>query len=159
MPSEKMKYIRRSMEKQNARRADITYTPLKEEIEAAFSPANIDDDCNTIASLLRPYGKMIDQLLDCGDVNQAITILLEILESQAYHFVADEHYNYFDDMYVPDYECEDMLNAIIAKIKDGTVSDEEQDRLDAGMQQIEQTECYKGYYTPSAVNIWKKFKK
>ena len=53
MPFEKMRYIRQRM-KEKAR-TDIELTPLKAEIEAIFSERNIDEDCDTISSLLSPY--------------------------------------------------------------------------------------------------------
>ncbi len=53
MPSEKMRYIHQLMKDKS--RTDIELTPLKEEIEAVFNEHNIDDDCDTIASLLSPY--------------------------------------------------------------------------------------------------------
>ena len=53
MSSEKMKYIRQRMVDKS--RTDIEQTPLKAEIETVFSKRNIDEDCDTIASLLSPY--------------------------------------------------------------------------------------------------------
>ena len=97
MPSEKMSYIRQRMEDKS--RTDIELTPLKAEIEAVFNKRNIDEDCDTIASLLSPYRKMVRESLSQGNYADAVTILLEVLESLTYHFVEDEHYNYFADMY------------------------------------------------------------
>lgn len=111
MPSEKIKYIRQRMK--DTSRTDIKLTPLKAEIEAIFNERNIDDDCDTIASLLSPYRKMVRESLSQGNCAEAITILLEVLESLTYHFVEDEHYDYFDDMYSPDYVCQDMMKTII----------------------------------------------
>lgn len=48
MPSEKMRYILRRMKTEWQVRTDVEMTPLKEEIEAIFSPGNIDDDCDKI---------------------------------------------------------------------------------------------------------------
>ena len=56
---------------------------------------------------------------------KAITILLEVFESLTYHFVEDRHYDYFDDMYSPDYVCQEMMKAIIVSIKSGSFHDEE----------------------------------
>ena len=58
-------------------------------------------------------------MLSQGKYADAVTVLLEALESLTYHFVEDEHYNYFDDMYSPDYVCQDMMEAIIDAIKSG----------------------------------------
>lgn len=55
MPSEKTKYIRQRMT--DKPRIDIELTPLKAEIEAVFSPSNLDEDCRTMARLLALTGK------------------------------------------------------------------------------------------------------
>ena len=67
----------------------------KNKIEAIFSERNIDEDCDTIARLLSPYREVVRELLIQGNYAKAVTILLEVLESLTYHFVEDEHYNYF----------------------------------------------------------------
>lgn len=94
-----MRYIRQRME--DNPRTDIELTPLKAEIEAIFSERNIDEDCDTIARLLSPYRKLVNSSLSQGNYADAVIVLLEILKSLTYHFVEDEHYNYFDDMYSP----------------------------------------------------------
>ncbi|CCX70001.1 putative uncharacterized protein [Prevotella sp. CAG:255] len=96
MVSEKLRYNRRYMEENP--RTDIELTPLKTEIEAISSESNINEDCDTIARLLSPYREVVRELLSQGNYAEAITILLEVLESLTYHFVEDEHYNYFDDV-------------------------------------------------------------
>ena len=106
-----MSYIRQRMEDKS--RTDIELTPLKAKIETVFNKRNIDEDCDTIANLLSPYQKAVRESLSQGKYAEAVTILLEVLESLTHHFVQDEHYNYFDDMYSPDYVCQDMMEAII----------------------------------------------
>ena len=157
MPSEKMKYNRRYME--DNPRTDIKLTPLKAEIEAIFNERNIDDDCDTIASLLSPYRKMVRESLSQGNYADAVTILLEILESLTYHFVEDEHYNYFDDMYSPDYVYQDMMEAIINAIKNGDFPATELQRLKDELEKLKHTEAYEDYGVPFALNIWEKFER
>ena len=106
-----MSYIRQRMK--DKPRADIEQTPLKAEIETVFNKRNIDEDCDTIANLLSPYQKAVRESLSQGNYDEVVTVLIEVLESLTYHFVEDEHYNYFDDMYSPDYVCQDMMEAII----------------------------------------------
>lgn len=127
MPSEKTRYIRQRTT--DNPRTDIELTPLKAEIEAVFSKRNLDDDCDTIARLLSPYRKAINESLNQGNYADAVTILLEFLESLTFHFVEDEHYDYFDDMYSSDYVCQDMMKVIIDFIKSGNFPDEELQRL------------------------------
>ena len=128
----------------------------KNKIEAIFSKRNIDEDCDTIARLLSPYRKTIRESLNQGSYAEAATILLEVLESLTHHFVQDEHYNYFDDMYSPDYVCQDMMEAIISSIKNGDFPAAELQRLKDGMEKLKHTEAYEDYGVPFALNIWEK---
>ena len=157
MPSEKMRYIHQRMK--DKLRTDIELTPLKAKIEAIFSESNIDEDCDTIARLLSPYRKMVRESLSQGNYADAVTILLEILESLTYHFVEDEHYNYFDDMYSPDYVCQDMMETVINAIKCGNFSAEELKRLKEGLEKLKHTEAYEDYGVPFVLNIWEKFER
>lgn len=157
MPSEKMRYIRQRMAEKP--RTDIELTPLKAEIEAVFSKHNLDDDCDTIACLLSPYRKAVNESLSQGNFSDAVTVLLEVLESLTYHFVEDEHYDYFDDMYSPDYVCQDILEAIINAIKSENLPAEELQRLKDGLEELKHTEAYEDYSTPYALHLWEKFRK
>ena len=156
MPSEKMRYINRRMAARSAIRKDIEMTPLKEEIEKVFNPCNIDMDCNTIDDLLTPYKRQVKTLLDKGETDEAITIFLEILESLSYHFVKDEHYTYFDDMYCPDYTCNDMMRYFIEKINGGTISEQSTQRLSTGIDKISKMEAYQGYGSPFCLSLWER---
>lgn len=156
MPSEKMRYINRRMAAWSAIRTDIEMTPLKEEIEKVFNPCNIDMDCNTIDDLLTPYKRQVKTLLDKGETDEAITIFLEILESLSYHFVKDEHYTYFDDMYCPDYTCNDMMRYFIEKINNGTIPDQAKQRLSAEIDKISKMEAYQGYGSPFCLSLWER---
>ena len=155
MASGRMRYIRQRMT--DSSRTGIELTPLKTEIEAVFNKRNLDEDCDTIASLLEPYRKTIRESLSQGNYAETVTVLLEVLESLTYHFVEDEHYDYFDDMYSPDYVCQDMMKAIIDAIKNGKFPDAELQRLKEGLEKLKHTEAYEGYGTPFALGVWEKF--
>ena len=90
---------------------------------------------------------------------KAITILLEVFESLTYHFVEDEHYNYLDDMYSPDYVCQDMMEAIISSIKNGNFPAEELQRLKDGLEKLKHTEAYEDYGVPYVLDVWEKYEK
>lgn len=155
MPSEKIRYIRQRMA--DKPRTDIELTPLKAEIEAVFSKQNLDDDCDTIARMLSSYREVANEALCQGNYAEAVTVLLEVLESLTYHFVEDEHYDYFDDMYSPDYVCQDIMKAVIDSIKKENFPDEELQRLKEGVEKLMQTEAYEDYGAPFALNVWEKF--
>lgn len=155
MPSEKMRYIRQCMA--DKPHTDIEQTPLKAEIESIFNESNIDEDCDTIARLLSSYRELVSSSLSQGYYADAVITLLEVLESLTYHFVEDEHYNYFDDMYSLDYVCQDMMEAIINAIKSGNFPTSELQRLKDGLEKLKHTEAYEDYGVPYALNIWEKF--
>lgn len=138
-------------------RTNKELSPLKREIESIFNPRNIDTDCDTIANLLCPFKEVINEDMAKGNYHQAFDAFLEILESLSYHFVEDEHFCYFDDMYSPDYTCSDMLKSIIAQIKTGKVPAEDIDNLDKGIAKISAMEAYEDYCSPLCVMDWRKF--
>ena len=131
----------------------------KNKIEAVFSKRNIDEDCDTIARLLSPYREVVRESLIQGNYAEAVTILLEVLESLTHHFVQDEHYNYFDDMYNPDYVCQDMMEAVIDAIKGGKFPDEELQQLKDGLEKLKHTEAYENYGVPYTLDVWKRFQR
>ena len=131
----------------------------KNKIEAIFSERNIDEDCDTIARLLSPYREVVRESLIQGNYAEAVTILLEVLESLTHHFVQDEHYNYFDDMYSPDYVCQDMMEATINGIKNGNFLAAELQRLKDGLEKLKHTEAYKDYSVPYVLDVWEKFQR
>lgn len=157
MPSEKMRYIRQCMA--DKPHTDIEQTPLKAEIETVYNKRNIDEDCDTIAHLLLPYRKSIKESINQGNYAEAVTILLEVLESLTYHFVEDEHYNYFDDIYSPDYVCQDMMEAIISSIKNENFPAAELQRLKDGLEKLKHTEAYEDYGVPYVLDVWEKFQR
>lgn len=157
MASEKMKYILRRAE-QSALRTDIELSPLKKEIELVFNPRHIDQDCDTINRLLCPYEKIVNEAMSKGNYHKAFEIFLEILESLSYHFVKDEHFCYFDDMYSPDYTCANILRSIIAEIKMGKVPVVDVAFFDGGMAKIAKMEAYEDYGTPFCVSDWERYK-
>ena len=146
-----MRYIRQRMT--DSSRTGIELMPLKTEIEAVFNKRNLDEDCDTIASLLEPYRKTIRESLSQGNYADAVTFLLEVLESLTYHFVEDEHYDCFDDMYSPDYVCQYMMKAIIDAIKNGKLPDAELLRLKEGLEKLKHTEAYEDYGVPFALGV------
>ena len=146
-----MRYIRQRME--TKQRKDLELSPLKAEIEAIFSKRNIDEDCDTIARLLSSYREVVRESLSQGNYAKAVTVLIEVLESLSYHFVKDEHYNYFDDMYSPDYVCQGMMEVVIDAIKGGKFPDEELQRLKDGLEKLMHTEAYEDYGVPYDLNM------
>ena len=75
---------------------------LNSRYEVIFDSENIDQDCDKIAGMMSDEGKFIKEALDAGLYKQGVTMYLQLLKSMCVHFVEDEHYCYFDDMYNPE---------------------------------------------------------
>lgn len=87
----------------------------------------------------------------------SIPIIIITLSTYISHFVEDEYYDYSDDMHLPDYVCQDMMEAVIAAIKSGNFPDEELQRMKDGIEKLEQTKACEDYGVPYALNVWGKF--
>ena len=116
-----------------------------QEIESIFNPRYLDEDCGYIAVLLREYEIIISKSMDSGNYKDAVTLLLAILDSLTRHFVEDEHYTYFDDMYSPEYVCQTIIEKMNRKAEAGLFPVEEIVRLREGLEKVKETEAYSDY--------------
>ena len=69
-------------------------------------------NCDRIASLMNVEADFIKEALDAELYKQAVTMYLQLLKSMWKHFVEDEHYCYFDDMYSPEYTMQWIYESI-----------------------------------------------
>ena len=78
-------------------------------------------------------------------------ILLDayLLKSMVNHFVDDEHFCYFDDMYCPEYS----LQWIYEDIMKYDIDEESRKLLEEGHKEILQSECYEDYGYPSYIRV------
>ncbi len=121
---------------------------LNPRYEAIFNPDNIDQDCDRIASLMNVEADFIKEALDAGLYKNAVTMYLQLLKSMCKHFVEDEHYCYFDDMYSPEY----TMQCIYEEIQKHDIDIESQTLLEEGHKEMQQSECYEDYGYPSYIN-------
>lgn len=89
----------------------------------------------------------IKETLDAGLYKQAVTMYLQLLKSMCKHFVEDEHYCYFDDMYSQEYTMQWIYEAI----QKHNIDAESQALQEEGHKEILQSECYKEYGSPSYI--------
>ena len=120
----------------------IRINPKYEEL---FNPRNIDDDCEKIADLMSAEASFIREALDAGIFKQAVTMYLQLLKSMTNHFVEDEHFCYFDDLYGPEY----VLQGLYEDIQMHDLDFESCALLKEGHDEIMQSECYENYGYPS----------
>ena len=120
---------------------------LNPQYEKIFDIRNIDDDCNKIANLMRDEAALIKEAMDAGLFKQAVTMYLQLLKAMCIHFVDDEHYCYFDDLYAPEY----IVQGLFEKFQMCNLDFETAMILKEGHDEIMQTECYKEYGYPTYI--------
>ena len=120
---------------------------INPQYEKIFDPRNIDNDCDTIAHEVDAVGDTIKEAMNAGLFKQAVTMYLQLLKTMCIHFVEDEHYCYFDDMYSPEYTMQWIYEAI----KKHDIDAESLALLDEGHKEILLSECYEDYGVPSYI--------
>lgn len=78
-----------------------------------FIDCHLNWECSFIGYRIDEQAKQVDVLLAAGMFHDAIVLFLQIVKYMCKHFVKDEHWTMYDDMYDPDYSCEliaDRLN-------------------------------------------------
>ena len=120
---------------------------LNPQYEKIFDPRNIDDDCDKIASLMSSDAALIKEAMEAGLYKQAVTMYLQLLKAMCIHFVEDEHYCYFDDMYSPEY----FMQRVFEDLQMCNLDFDSAMLLKEGHDEIMQTECYKEYGYPSYI--------
>ena len=120
--------------------------PVNQAIESVFSPNNIDNDCRSISRLMLPVENAIEQYLFDGMYAYAVELFLQLVDSMCYHFVADEHWNYFDDFYSPAYDadrCWKQIRGYLDKFPEALF-----EKLEEGLIDLSETEAFQEYCTP-----------
>ena len=120
---------------------------LNPKYESIFDIRNIDDDCNKIANLMSSEAAFIKEAMDTGLFKQAVTMYLQLLKAMCIHFVDDEHYCYFDDLYAPEY----IVQGLFEKLQMCNLDFETAMILKEGHDEIMQTECYQEYGYPTYI--------
>jgi hypothetical protein len=78
---------------------------------------------------------------------QAVTMYLQLLKAMCVHFVEDEHYCYFDDLYSPEY----ILQGLFEKLQMQDLDFETAMLLKEGHDEIMLLESYIEYGYPSYI--------
>lgn len=137
---------KRRMEAEKEARSII---PLNPDYETRiFNRRNIGWDCDQIWQLMLEENKRIERLAEQGDYQEAALRFMQMTKSMCRHFVEDEHYNYFDDMYSPEYAIDDLIDLFVGLDKDGKLPIETKEYLDKAWLEIKDTECFQNYGLP-----------
>ena len=137
---------KRRMEAEKEARSII---PLNLDYETRiFNRRNISWDCDQIWHLMLEENKRIERIAEQGDYQEAALRFMQMTKSMCRHFVEDEHYNYFDDMYSPEYAIDDLINLFVGLDKDGKLPIDTKEYLDKAWLEIKETACYQDYGLP-----------
>ena len=137
---------KRHMEAEKEARSII---PLNPDYETRiFNRRNIGWDCDQIWHLMLEENKRIERIAEQGDYQEAALRFMQMTKSMCRHFVEDEHYNYFDDMYSPEYAIDDLINLFVGLDKDGKLPIDTKEYLDKAWLEIKETACYQDYGLP-----------
>ena len=137
---------KRHMEAEKEARSLI---PLNPDYEMRiFNSRNIGWDCDQIWHLMLEENKRIERLAEQGDYQEAALRFMQMTKSMCRHFVEDEHYNYFDDMYSPEYAINDLIDLFAGLDKAGKLPIETKEYLDKAWLEIKETSCYQDYGLP-----------
>lgn len=122
---------------------------LNEDYETRiFAGCNVDWDCTTIWHLMLQENERIEALANGGDYHTAALRFMQLIKSMCRHFICDEHYCYFDDMYSPEYAIDDLIDFFNGLAEEGKLPEETKEYLKKAWQEIKDTECYHDYGLP-----------
>lgn len=115
-------------------------------------PKSLDWECDRVGQLLFEYGEtFIESALKDGMYFLAVKWYLQMLDSLTVHYIQDEHWTYYDDIYFPDQAVSHILEQFVPHIRLGKLMGEELKTLEDGIALIEQTEAYQNYCIPSGI--------
>ena len=144
---------RRRLEKERqileAEKEAKSLIPLNKDYEQhIFNRRNVDWDCYSIWQLMLEENKNIEKLLAVGEYQAAALMFLQLTKSMCRHFVIDRHWEYFDDMYSPEYAIRDMVEEFEKLAKEGKLPEDVNAYLHEAWKEIEGMESCTDYGVP-----------
>ena len=120
--------------------------PLNEDYEnRIFASSNVGWDCDLISYLMYEENERIKASANLGDYHTAALRFMQLTKSMCRHFISDEHYCYFDDMYSPEYAINELVDFFNGLANEGKLPDETKEYLKKAWQEIMETECHQSY--------------
>ena len=142
---------RREKERQilEAEKEAKSLIPLNKDYEQKiFNRKNVDWDCYSIWQLMLEENKNIEKLLTVEEYQAAALLFLQLTKSMCRHFVIDRHWEYFDDMYSPEYAIRDMVEEFEKLAKEGKLPEDVNVYLHEAWKEIEGMESCTDYGVP-----------
>lgn len=144
---------RRRLEKERqileAEKEAKSLIPLNKDYEEhIFNHRYVNWDCSTIWQRMLKENKNIEQLLATGKYQTAALMFLQLTKSMCRHFVIDRHWEYFDDMYNPEYAIEDLIEEFKKLATLGKLPEAVNTYLHEAWKEIEEMESCTDYGVP-----------
>ena len=93
--------------------------------------------------------KRIKELTWKDRYQEAALRYMQLTKSMCRHFINDEHYSYYDDMYSPEYAIDELTEHFERLSKTGLLPEATRDYIRQAWKEIEDTETYRDYGIPS----------
>ena len=120
--------------------------PLNQNYESMiFNGRNVTWDLTIIDIQVSREAKLIKTLAEIGDYMTAATNFLQLTKSMCKHFIEDEHYNYFDDLYAPEYTIHDLVDYFNRLISQGKLPEDVKNYLHKRWAEIQTYEACTDY--------------
>ena len=120
--------------------------PLNEDYETKiFARSNVGWECDLISFLMHDENERIKALANRGEYQEAALRFMQLAKSMCRHFISDEHYCYFDDLYSPEYAIGYLVDFFNELANEGKLPDETKEYLKEAWQEIMESECRQSY--------------
>ena len=140
------KLKREEQQKLEAEKEARSVIPLNEDYETRiFASSNVGWDCDLISYLMHDENERIKALANRGEYQEAALRFMQLAKSMCRHFISDEHYCYFDDLYSPEYAIDYLVDFFNELANEGKLPDETKEYLKKAWQEIMETECHQNY--------------
>ena len=140
------KVKREELQRLEAEKEARSVIPLNEDYETRiFASSNVGWDCDLISYLMHEENERIKALANRGEYQEAALRFMQMAKSMCRHFISDEHYCYFDDLYSPEYAIDDLVDFFNELEKEEKLPEDTKEFLKKAWQEIMETECHQSY--------------
>ena len=140
------KQKREEQQRLEAEKEARSVIPLNEDYETRiFASSNVGWDCDLISYLMHDENERIKALANRGEYQEAALRFMQLAKSMCRHFISDEHYCYFDDLYSPEYAIDDLVDFFNELEEEGKLPEDTKEFLKKAWQEIMETECHQSY--------------
>jgi hypothetical protein len=108
----------------------------------------VGEDGDLIDREIRKEVSHLQQMFNDGQQMGAAVLAMQLIKSICRHFVEDEHWTYFDDMYSPAFTIDDLFEFFNKAYAEGKMESEVAKYLSDAWKEIEQEESYEQYGVP-----------